>query len=155
MENVKQVDEFIIDINTKEGDCCPECKANWDGGDILEELVRLKDEGTFYQNYSDADLIKAAGDYGWTQENKKRFSHLIGMELSMDDPEHYDGVSYWICPECGVGWCRWTGERTDRFVETITERNRRIDEMNGKGGLYPNFTKYNDAKIDDNKKKHI
>ncbi len=150
---IKKVEELMIG-EPKEGDCCPECKTSWDGGDILEELVRLKDEGMGYQDYSDEDLIKAAGDYGWTSENKKRFGNLIGMELSMDDPEHYDGVSYWACPECGVAWCRWTGERTERFVKAITERNRRIDEMNGKSE-FPSFTKDNDAKINDNIKKHI
>lgn len=149
---MKKVEEFMIDGNTKEGDCCPECEANWDGGDILEEFVRLKDEGhNYYSNLSDDELIEAAGDYGWTPENKKRFGNLIGMELSMDDPEHYDGVSYWACPECGVAWCRWTGERSERFVELVEERNRNINGIETEEG-YINLQGFD---IDEKDKKHI
>jgi hypothetical protein len=41
---------------------------------------------------------------------------LIGVELSYDDPEHYDGVSYWQCPECYVAWNRFNGKRTERLM---------------------------------------
>lgn len=67
-----KVGNFKVSNNVKEGDCCPECKTSWDGGDILEEAVRRKDNKEYYfGNLSDADLIKYAENYGWTPENKK------------------------------------------------------------------------------------
>lgn len=33
------------------------------------------------------------------------YSKLIGVE----DPELYDGVSWWMCPVCVRTWDRWTG----------------------------------------------
>ena len=147
----KIVDPYHIDFETKEYDACPECSANWDGGDILEELVRRKDAGEEpFINYSDEELIEYAGSYGWTPETPKRFGNLIGMELSMDDPEHYDGVSYHACPECGVAWCRWSGERSERFVKTIEERNKMIKGYETEGGF-----KIGGFDIDEQDKKHI
>ena len=139
MEN-KKVDKFKINLQTKEGDCCPECNANWDGGDILEDATRRKDAGeTYFCDLSDAELIEYAESYGWTPEEPRRWGNVIGMELSYDDPEHYDGVSYWACPECGVAWCRWTGERTDRFVEDINLRNRHIEGDDEYGHIMSGF----------------
>lgn len=83
---------------------------------------------------------------------QKRWSKVIGMELSYDDPEHYDGVSYWACPECGVAWCRWTGDRTERFVKNVIIRNKHInggDKTENGYDIYPGFN------IDEEDKKHI
>lgn len=85
---------------------CPKCKANWDGGDIYEQLL-LSD---YYQGKSDAEIKKAAGMYGWTPKNPKRFSKIIGVELSWDHPNHYEGVSYWECPGCKTTWNRFTNK---------------------------------------------
>lgn len=40
----------------------------------------------------------------------KKYSHLIGVQYSYPNPEHYDGVSEWNCPHCGVRWGRWSGK---------------------------------------------
>lgn len=47
-----------------------------------------------------------AGYYGeWDGVTPRYYSRLIGVET-----EGYDGVSEWLCPDCGVRWDRWTGE---------------------------------------------
>lgn len=47
-----------------------------------------------------------AGYYGeWDGETPRFYSRLIGIELPT-----YDGVSQWLCPDCGVRWDRWTGK---------------------------------------------
>lgn len=143
-------ENLIINHNTKEGDCCPECNTKWDGGDILEDLTRRKDAGeVIFGDKSDAELIEYASSYGWTVEDPQRWSNVIGMELSYDDPEHYDGVSYWACPGCGIAWDRWTGKRTERFIKDIKRRNNHIN------GDKVGEMKFDGYDLPDEDKKHI
>jgi rubredoxin len=87
---------------------CPACGSSWDAGDILERFVALRAEGdSYYKNKTDAELQEIASQYGWTPENPKRFSRLIGVELPYSHPNHYDGVSFWRCPDCKVQWSRF------------------------------------------------
>lgn len=124
-----KVEKLMVSSDVKEGDCCPECNANWDGGDIFEKFRSMRDDEnhehhSYYKGQTDEDLIKSAGHYGWTKDNPRRFGEIIGMELSYDDPEHYDGVSYWLCPGCNIAWNRWDGERTERFKKSIEEQKK-------------------------------
>jgi len=127
MEN--KVLNYKIDGLTKEGDCCPECNENWDGGDILEHFKNVRsnpemDAHPFYKDKSDEELLEVVASYGWFEHTPIRFGKLIGMELGYNDPERYDGVSYWCCPGCGVSWNRFNGERSERFIKRIThEKN--------------------------------
>lgn len=84
---------------------CPKCKADWDGGDIAEELFKTG----HYKTVNDAE--KAAKSYGWTPKNKLRGRKYIGIEVQGE----YDGISYWKCPECETHWDRFTGKETKRF----------------------------------------
>ena len=34
---------------------------------------------------------------------------LVGVEYHVSDPDHYDGVSEWWCPNCGYRRGRWSG----------------------------------------------
>lgn len=46
------------------------------------------------------------GYYGeWDGVTPQFYSRLIGVEI----PGKYDGVSEWLCPDCGVRWDRFTG----------------------------------------------
>ncbi len=56
---------------------CPRCNNNWDNGDIFKFLKKIN------PNLSDEELIKKSNYYGWTIENKKRFSKLKLVECSM------------------------------------------------------------------------
>ena len=79
------------EVDTEEGRYCPKCKSDWRSGRIPPEYV-------------------AKGYYGEPTEEPRYFSRLIGVEL----PEKYDGISYWVCPDCGTRWDRWTGKEMDR-----------------------------------------
>ena len=88
---------------------CPLCKSSWRGA-----LIPPKDRHLF------------AG-------TKPHFSRLIGVELPYSHPKHYDGVSFWQCPDCDGLWDRWTGERVwvgddDHAKE---ERGRKKHERKG------------------------
>lgn len=112
---------------TKEGDCCPECGAFWDGGDIYEHFLEAKfnpnhEQHDYYHDKTLAKIKETASDYGWSEEEPRRFGKLIGVDCSMDpnadEEDRYDGVSYWQCPRCEIAWGRFNGKRTDKFVKS-------------------------------------
>jgi hypothetical protein len=95
---------------------CPACHTSLDGGDILEELTKLRDAGTYYEGYSDIQLRRAASNYGWYNDVEEfkafdpwrrndplppqrllRFSHAIGVV-------ERDTFDHWRCPKCGHEW---------------------------------------------------
>lgn len=39
---------------------------------------------------------------------KCKHKDLIGVEYSWDSPEHYDGISEWMCPICQTRIGRWS-----------------------------------------------
>jgi hypothetical protein len=43
-----------------------------------------------------------APPYVWKRE--------IGIELDYSHPKHYDGISYFQCPDCNTTFNRFTGE---------------------------------------------
>ena len=121
VENYKHVS------SDKAGQCCPECKISWDGGDILEHFLEAKfnpshKQHDYYADRTLAQIREAAGSYGWTQKTPRRFGsdNIQGVDLSMDPDakgdDQYDGVSYWQCLGCGVAWHRFKGTRTEKFV---------------------------------------
>jgi hypothetical protein len=63
---------------------CPHCEADLKGDPILE---------------ADRD------HYG----GKTHYSLVIGIQYDYNSPQHYDGISEWMCPFCGYREGRWTG----------------------------------------------
>lgn len=83
-------------------DNCPNCGVTWWGAEIPDGL--LAHSKMIYRTREDAE--KAAAHYGWTKMNKKCFSeNVVGVET-----QDYDGVSYWLCQNCGIYINRWTGK---------------------------------------------
>lgn len=92
---------------------CPKCNSNWDGGSILTEFIKQRDEGvSCWKNMSDEQIEEYmkkyySPPYTWGRE--------IGIELAYDHPNHYDGIHYYQCPDCKTTFNRFTG-----FEEVIT-----------------------------------
>lgn len=75
-------------------DVCPECSAELCGGLIIEWGRKLRPD----------DPEGYARSYGWPE-------HLCGSRMvGIEDPRRYDGVSWWLCPDCGTRFDRWTGK---------------------------------------------
>lgn len=72
---------------------CPECGANWCSEGIFD-VLRPQD---WCKDKSD-DELRAYIEQCYSPPYK--FSRLIGVELPYDHPDHYDGVSFWRCPDC-------------------------------------------------------
>lgn len=80
--------------------CCPVCGANWDNGSIFDALRAQ----TYYDAKTD-DELRALIEESYSPPH--RFSRLIGVELPLNHPQHYDGVSLWRCPDCNHEWNRF------------------------------------------------
>lgn len=65
---------------SKRLDNCPKCNISFIGDPIPEDIVEY---------------------YSGTHWRKE-----IGIEV----PGKYDGISYFMCPNCEYKWDRWTGE---------------------------------------------
>ena len=81
---------------------CPACKADWDGGSILETFKKQRDEGTLKgtDDELEARMLESYSEpYRWSRK--------IGVEIQ----GKYDGVSYWKCPDCKVYFDRFTGRQ--------------------------------------------
>ena len=79
---------------------CPECGANWDGGDIFTVLRRQE----WCKDKTDEELqIYVQQCYS----PPYKFSRIVGVQYSYDHPDHYDGVSEWMCPDCKHTWPRF------------------------------------------------
>ncbi len=139
---MERVEFFKYNDDIRKGDCCPECKASWDDGDIYEYFMEAKfnpshEQHNYYKNKTVNEIKDTAGSYGWSDKNQVRFGKVIGIDMSMDlnatDDESYDGVSYWKCPECNIAWNRFNGLRTDKFVKPkvdVIEEEKIIPDEN-------------------------
>lgn len=107
---------------------CPKCNASWDDGGILETFKKLRDAGDqYYATKTDEELVEIARSHGSTPENPQKFSRLIGFELAYDHPDHYDGVSFWRCPECSYDWQRFPPKGKTKAQEQLQQRNAESD----------------------------
>ena len=76
--------------NIENLDKCPRCNSSWKGQKIPDEYKDMYGKHTHY-------------------------SRLIGIE----DPQAYDGVLWWRCPDCKVTFHRFTGQEISfRYKET-------------------------------------
>ena len=83
---------------------CPKCGADWDNGDIVAFFKNMRASGDrYWANKTDDEIVKVAGDYGWTPETPKHFSRLIGIEHR----DRYDGVWEYACPDCNARFPRF------------------------------------------------
>jgi hypothetical protein len=95
-------------------DNCPKCGVSWDGGSILESWKKLREDGVAYIDKSDEELETSMKK---CYSPPYRWGRIIGVELPYNHPKHYDGISYWQCPDCKTMWDRFTSEET--LIENI------------------------------------
>lgn len=78
---------------------CPNCEYGWDGGDILETVSQL----SVFIGKEPHEIKRIAADcYGYTENNKTRFTNLKQIEIPVED------ISVWQCPRCNHVWDKVT-----------------------------------------------
>ena len=86
---------------------CPICHYQLKSDKNIYEELRAH---PLYKDWSDGRVKEAAYHHGHSEDNPQYFSKLVGIELPYNHPKHYDGVSYWQCPNCKNTWNRFTGK---------------------------------------------
>lgn len=130
------VEKYKID-ETNHCGACPECKASWDNGEVVDYLM---DKDLFLGATSDRAMAEytATKSYGWTPENQKRISKLTFIESS-DGDDTFNGLDgYYQCPQCQVSWGSGNGKRTEKFKSLLAEKSA-MDDFIKK--TYPKFSK--------------
>jgi hypothetical protein len=83
---------------------CPGCGSNLDGEPIPEELLHCYNRGP------DGELIHSEEEYAAVRDQIENetthYSRVIGVEYQ----GRYDGISEWVCPDCGRREGRWSGK---------------------------------------------
>jgi hypothetical protein len=119
------VENYKID-ETNHCGTCPECKASWDNGEVVDYLM---DKELYLGAISDRGIAEntARKSYGWTPENQKRISKLAFVETS-DGDETFNGLDgYYQCPHCQIAWGSENGERTEKFKSLLAEKSAMDD----------------------------
>jgi hypothetical protein len=98
LNKVYVIDERNISIHIYDAlttmapiDPCPHCGFDFDDGDVFQKLRSM----SVYKDKNDTDVELIALYYGWTPQNKKRFSKKVIVQP-------FDGAQYTMCPECKV-----------------------------------------------------
>lgn len=60
-------------------------------------------------HYGDCPECGSTWGYGEEGDDNTRYTHLTGRIEN-------DRIQEWMCPFCGAGWSRWTGELIDKGV---------------------------------------
>lgn len=105
---------------------CPHCEVDLRGDPIPEEHFIHKDDCD-EQKVRNKDRWPPDGrcfclSYGEKEPEDRFYSRIIGIE----QPGVYDGVLYWMCPDCGKAWQRWS----DPKMELYQRAQKFIDEIN-------------------------
>lgn len=119
------VENYKID-ETNHCGTCPECKASWDNGEVVDYLM---DKELYLGATTDRAIAEhtARKSYGWTPENQKRISKLAFVETS-DGDETFNGLDgYYQCPHCQIAWGSENGERTEKFKSLLAEKSAMDD----------------------------
>lgn len=72
---------------------CRYCDYNLDDGDVYQVLSELDE----YKKLNREEMMMIAGNYGWTQKDKKRFSKIYIIQF--DDKPQIE-----VCPKCSGIW---------------------------------------------------
>lgn len=119
------VENYKID-ETNHCGTCPECKASWDNGEVVDYLMNKE---VYLAATTDRAIAEytATKSYGWTPQNQKRMSKLVFIESS-DGDETFNGLDgYYQCPQCQVAWGSGDGQRTEKFKSLLTEKSAMDD----------------------------
>jgi hypothetical protein len=118
MKEIYKIDE------TNHCGSCPECGHNWDRGNVLDVIIE-NDKANGIETTREEAIKRAKRIYGWSEENQKRMSNLIFIELSDGDYNATGMDGYYQCGNCQVAWHSESGERSDKFKVMLTQN----DEM--------------------------
>lgn len=96
---------------------CPHCDASMRGGEIPAEH-------RVHKSNHDDQVERYGRCYCFPYGEQTHWSRVIGHEVW----GVYDGILFWVCPDCGLAWSRWTdgGRLTDAAAEYVDKYNAAV-----------------------------
>jgi hypothetical protein len=117
----------------------PECRCNWDAGDILQNLRMLH----AFTDKTSQDLVNIAFNaYGYNPQNPKNFSKVIAISIVNDTPLDINAPviiippDFYQCPSCRKVWDANTEQQFDSLEQAKQVRgfyehnNRELSQEN-------------------------
>lgn len=91
---------------------CPNCKEEWNQGDIKQNISKL----SLFGYKSDYEMSKIAGNYGWKEFSKTNFSRVSSIITE-------DGRELYKCPNirCGYIFDSETEEEFDCLSDALAK----------------------------------
>lgn len=87
---------------------CERCGSSWQASAIPADSLHN------YNHGPNGEFLRTIEDYlavaDQIENPTTHFSRRIGIEYAYGHPHRYDGVSEWLCPDCGHRVNRFTGE---------------------------------------------
>lgn len=106
---------------------CPNCQAEWDGGDILNNLRRLQ----VLSEKTEEELVNIAFQgFGYQKSNPKNFSRVIAISVVPVEPNGinpHTTPNLYMCPECRQVWDALTGKH---YGSLFMAKNKDKYELN-------------------------
>lgn len=91
--------------------CCPNCKTDWNGGDVRNHLATM--DVNQYRSSKEIDAL--AAQFGWTASNPTNFSKAKIIEVTI--PTQVKKEAYYECPECHYVYEADTGKEFRNLSE--------------------------------------
>lgn len=126
MEFIEQL-KFIPEENgttmTDIQGTCPKCGLDFKGPDVREHLLGEIRNMERFATYDEEQLREIAtviaADYGWTEQEPKHFSQIMGVAL----PGAEENIIMYQCPQCKTCWDKFTGKEGDYQEDQDTTAN--------------------------------
>lgn len=99
----------------------PECKTDWDAGDILDNLKRV----SALSMKSEEDLVNIAfKSFGYNKLNPKHFSKVIAITVISDDSRLTE-PHFYMCPKCR---CVWDADTSQEYTSLLAGKKLKFHE---------------------------
>lgn len=120
MESVEQLKFVPVEGGTTLSNIhgtCPKCGLDFKGPDVREHMLGEIRTMERFATYDEEQLREIAtviaADYGWTEQQPKHFSHIMGVAL----PGAEENLIMYQCPKCSTCWDKFTGKEGDYEID--------------------------------------
>lgn len=108
---------------------CPNCQYDWSDGEMLGVVSKLE----VFAGKSTTDLRAIAGAYGWTPENRAKFSNVVTISIGPSEATKGELITYFQCPGCKHLFNSETGEKYESLIKakySLTDNTNDHDRSN-------------------------
>jgi hypothetical protein len=107
-------------MGLKDDKKCDGCGADLRGSPIPKDILHCYNHGPNGEFLATIEDYEAVADQ--IENPTTHFSRVIGVEYDYTSPNRFDGVSEWVCPDCGRREGRFSGKVLEDGEEEVRPR---------------------------------